>query len=132
MKNNGLSVNIECIDCKNSFEANAENVKTTEVNSEGNTLSIIYVDCPNCGRRHYVQIDNDESSKLKIRNLITFKKLSKKKLSGKKIGKSESKAFEGLRKQLSDLRAELMKQYEGQIVTDTLTGESVTLHFTLC
>lgn len=129
---NKLSVTLECMDCKNNFEADAENVKVLKAKFEDNTLDIIYVDCPTCGRRHYVQIDNDETSKLKVRNLLMFKKLSKKKLADKSISKYENKMFKGLREKLLDLRAELMKEYEGRIVTDTLTGESVTLHFTFC
>lgn len=123
---------LECMDCKENFEANVNNVKSMMVEYEGNKLKIIYVDCPNCGKRHYVQIDNDESSSLMVRNLLMFKKLSKKKLSGKSIGKTENKTFKGLREKLLDLRTELMKEYEGRIVTDTITGESVTLHFTFC
>lgn len=123
---------LECIDCKKSFEANSENVKQMEAECNGNKLTIIYVDCQFCGRRHYVQIDNEESNKIKIRNLLWFKKLSKKKLSGKKIGKSENNTFKSLRKQLLDLRTELMKEYDGQTVTNTLTGESEVIHFTFC
>ena len=129
---NGLTTKIECIECKEKFSADVTNVKQMNAECNGNTLNIIYVDCQFCGRRHYVQIDNDESSKLKTRNLVWFKKLSKKKLSGKKIGKTENNTFKSLRKELLDLRTELMKEYEGQTVTDTLTGESVTLHFIVC
>lgn len=129
---NKFSVSIECMDCKNSFEANADNVKVMNVLSKDNTLKVIYVDCPSCGRRHFVQIDSDETDRLKVQNLLMFKKLSKKKLSCKSIGKRESESFKGLREKLLNLRAELMKEYEGQTVTDTITGESVTLHFTLC
>lgn len=129
---NSLNVVIECIDCKESFEANAENVKQNEFKDEDKTLKVIYVDCPHCNKRHYVQIDNDESNKLKVQNLLMFKKLSKKKLDGKTIGRKENNTFKSLRQRLLDLRADLMKEYEGRIVTDTLTGESVALHFTLC
>lgn len=129
---NNLKVILECIDCKNSFEADATNIKNMNVTCDGNTFGLIYVDCPSCGRRHYVQIDSDETNKLKVQNLIMFKKLSKKKLSGKNISSLENKTFKGLREKLLDLRTELMKEYEGRIVTDTITGESVTLHFTFC
>lgn len=129
---NSLNVVIECIDCKESFEANGENVKQQELKDEDKIIKVIYVDCPHCNRRHYVQIDNDESSKLKVQNLLMFKKLSRKKLNGKQISKKENTIFKNLRDKLLDLRADLMEEYEGRIVTDTLTGESITLHFTLC
>lgn len=129
---NSLNVYIECTDCENSFEANVNNVKQLDVKDENKLLKVIYVDCPVCDRRHYVQIDNDESNKLKVQNLLMFKKLSKKKLDGKTIGRKENNTFKSLRERLLNLRADLMKEYEGRIVTDTLTGESITLHFTLC
>lgn len=129
---NKLNVYIECTDCENSFEANINNVKQLDVKGGNKLLKVIYVDCPVCDRRHYVQIDNDESNKLKVQNLLMFKKLSQKKLDGKTIGRKENNTFKGLREKLLDLRAELMKEYEGRTVTDTLTGESITLHFTLC
>ena len=127
-----LNVAIECMGCKESFEANIENVKQKEYEYEGNKVKIVYVDCPSCNRRHYVQIDNEESDRLKVNNLLMFKKLSKKKLSDKRVTKTENKTFKSLRNQLLDLRTELMKEYEGRTVTDTLTGESVTIHFTFC
>lgn len=129
---NGLVVRLECIDCKKSFEANSSNVKIIKVEHDGNILDVIYVDCEHCGKRHYVQVDNDESNKLKVKNLLMFKKLSKKKLADKNISKYENKMFKGLRENLLDLRAELMKEYEGKIVTDTITGEQITLHFVSC
>ena len=128
----GLEVSFKCIECEESFKANANNVKQLDVKDEDKLLKVIYVDCPVCDRRHYVQIDNDESNKLKVQNLLMFKKLSQKKLDGKTIGRKENNTFKSLRQRLLDLRADLMKEYEGRIVTDTLTGESVTLHFTLC
>lgn len=131
-KGKGLNTEFQCMDCKKSFKIDTGNVKQIEVESNGNKLIITYVDCQFCGRRHYVQIDNDESSKLKVRNLVMFKKLSKKKLSGKRISKLENNSFKSMAQALLDLRTNLMKEYEGQTVTDTLTGEPVTIHFTFC
>lgn len=129
---NTLSVVIECNECGKSFKADAENVKTMRVKSDDKEFKLVYVDCENCNKRHFVQIDDDETEKLKIRNLVMFKKLSTKKLAGKKVTKTENRIFKELREKLSDLRVGLMKEYEGQVVTDTLTGELVTLHFTFC
>lgn len=129
---NTLNVVIECNECNKSFEANAENVKVTTLECDGNKLKVVYVDCTNCNKRHYVQIDNDESEKLKVRNLVMFKKLASKKSSGKKVTKTENRIFKELREKLLDLRVGLMKEYEGKEVTDTLTGETFQIHFTFC
>ena len=129
---NTLNVVIECNECNKSFKADAENVKVMKVKSEKEELKLVYVDCTNCNKRHYVQVDNEETEKLKARNLVMFKKLSTKKLAGKNVTKTENRIFKELREKLSDLRVGLMKEYEGHVVTDTITGEPITLHFTFC
>lgn len=125
-------VSIECIDCKKSYGVNSENLKRISVTCDGNELEVLYIDCPYCGKRHYVQIDDKESSKMKVKALVMFKKLSEKKLSGRRVGKLEATSFEKLRNKLSETRTKLMSEYEGRIVTDTLTGRPVELHFTYC
>lgn len=129
---NTLNVVIECNECNKSFKADAENVKVMKVKSEKEELKLVYVDCTNCNKRHYVQIDDDETEKLKVKNLVMFKRLSTKKLAGKNVTKTDNRVFKELREKLLDLRVELMKEYEGQVVTDTRTGEPITLHFTFC
>lgn len=129
---NTLNVVIECNECNKSFKADVENVKVTTIECNGDKLKVVYVDCTNCNKRHYVQIDNDETEKLKIRNLVMFKKLASKKSSGKKVTKTENRIFKELRQKLLDLRVGLMKEYEGKEVTDTLTGETFQIHFTFC
>ena len=128
----GLEVSFKCIECEESFKANANNVKVMEAEYDDSKLQIVYVDCPKCNKRHFVQIDDDRTSKLKARNFIMFKRLAKKKLSGKKIGKQENLAFKNLADTLLELRADLMKEYEGRTVTNTLTGEPELIHFTIC
>ena len=125
-------VKIECTDCKKPYGVNGENLKQISVTCDDNVLEVLYVDCPYCGKRHYVQIDDKESNKMRVRALVMFKKLSEKKLSGRRIGKMEATSFEKLRNKLSETRTKLMSEYEGRIVTDTLTGRPVELHFTYC
>lgn len=129
---NTLNVVIECNECNKSFKADAENVKVTTIECNGNKFKVVYVDCTNCNKRHFVQIDDDETEKLKIRNLVMFKKLASKKSSGKKVTKTENRIFKELRDKLLNLRVGLMKEYEGKEVTDTLTGETFQIHFTFC
>lgn len=131
MKNNNV-VEIECIDCKKPYDVNHENLKQISVTCDDNKLEVLYVDCPYCGKRHYVQIDDEESNKMRVKALVMFKKLSEKKLSGRRVGKLEASSFEKLRNKLSEARTKLMSEYEGRIVTDTLTGRPVELHFTYC
>ena len=131
-----LQVTIECKDCKNKMIADAINVKKKTLNVNGNSISdgsieVVYIYCPNCGSRHFVQVDDKISLELKEKNMKMFIKLAKKKIDYERIPKKDAAMFEKLRKKLSDLRATLMERYEGSDVTDTETGETFQLHFTI-
>lgn len=132
-----LQIGIECKDCKSKIIADATNVKKKTLKVNGNSMSdgsieVVYVDCPICGSRHFVQIDDRMSLELKNKNMKMFVKLAKKKIDYERIPKKDAATFEKLRKKLSDLRATLMERYEGSDVTDTETGETFQLHFTIC
>ena len=66
-----MSLLVECEDCKEKFRITAGNAVNAvthkkEFNVNGQSIFLTYYDCPKCGRRHYVQIDNATSlNKLK-------------------------------------------------------------------
>ena len=60
-----------------------------------------------------------------------FAQLSVMKNKNKPIPKQQQNKFNRLRKDLNDRRFELMKQYDGSIVTDTETGDKIKLNFTI-
>ena len=66
-----MSLLVECEDCKEKFRITAGNVtnaaiRKKEFNVNGRSIFLTYYDCPKCGRRHYVQIDDAVSfNKLK-------------------------------------------------------------------
>ena len=89
-----------------------------------------YYDCPNCGRRHFVQIDDVSSLQELVRVTNEFKSLAIKRQKGKTISKKQSDKFKKSRQHLSDYRINLMKEFTGKIAVDE-TGAEYTLRFSI-
>ena len=68
-----MSLMVECEDCKQKFEITSGEAAYSithkkEFNVNGQSIFLTYYDCPSCGRRHYVQID-DKTSLNKLREV---------------------------------------------------------------
>lgn len=115
----------ECVGCKQKFEISDKNTthkKKYKIN--GQSIFLTYYDCPSCGRRHYVQIDDEVSLRRLNENKRQFVTLAIAKKKGKEISKKQLAKFKKSREDLSDYRINLMKQYSGESVYDE---ESKTL-----
>lgn len=130
--NKGMSFLVECEDCKQKFEISS---KTSNVNHKrnfeinGKSIFLTYYDCPSCGRRHFVQID-DEVSLSKLREInIMFVKLYAAKKKGKENLQKQSAKFKKARQNLSDYRMKLMQEYTGKSVHDDETDSDFVLRF---
>ena len=57
-----VSVFAACQGCGNKFTVNRDTaIFKKEFMVNGQSIFLTYYDCPECGRRHYVQIDNTRS-----------------------------------------------------------------------
>ena len=128
-----MTANVECKKCKSIFTIGPTNIIFDKMYEDENGRSILltYFDCPDCQERHYVQVDNQQSSEAKKKTQRMFAQLSVMKNKNKQIPKQQQNKFNRLRKDLNDRRFELMKQYDGSIVTDTETGDKIKLNFTI-
>lgn len=110
---NEVSRIAECIECKQKFSIGSDNVfKKKYKTTKGNQLWITFYDCPECGRRHYVQIDNEQTNSL-LSNLIKqIGIIARLKKAGKRIPMKKQRKYEITKRNLSVLRAQLMKQYQ--------------------
>ena len=126
-----MKVKAICQKCKSSFDISEENlVYQKEYSYEGQSIFLTYFDCPKCGRRHFVQIDDQKSKELLERCKRDFVSLSIAKSKGHKaIKKNRKKKFDAERKYLSELRNELVKEYSGRQVMDLETGNIFVLLF---
>lgn len=130
---NNMTQAVQCKSCGNKFMISGNNVTHEKEfkDKDGQTIYITYFDCPKCQDRHYVQVDNNITLKIKKQCLDMFASLAKIKLAKKKVPIQQRNKFNSCRKKLSDKRFELMKQYQDSMVTDTETGAEIHLEFTV-
>ena len=132
---NKLNLMFECEDCKQKFPVTQDQAPNSlthkkEYKSNGQSIFLTYYDCPNCGRRHFVQIDDVSSLQELVRVTNEFKSLAVKRQKGKTISKKQSDKFKKSRQHLSDYRINLMKEFTGKIAVDE-TGAEYTLRFSV-
>ena len=128
-----MTAKVECKNCKSVFTIGPGNITFDKMyeDESGRSIFLTYFDCPDCQERHYVQIDNQQSREVKKKTQRMFAQLSVMRNKNKQIPKQQQNKFNKLRKDLNDRRFELMKQYDGSIVTDTETGDKIKLNFTI-
>ena len=130
---NNMTQAVQCKSCGNKFMISENNVTHEKEfkDKDGQTIYITYFDCPKCQDRHYVQVDNNITLRLKKQCLDLFAYLAKFKIAKKSVPSQQHNRFDKSRKKLSNMRFELMKQYQDSIVTDTETGAEIHLEFTV-
>lgn len=135
-ENKSMSLLVECEDCKNKFqissgESTSQVNHKKEFNVNGKSIFLTYYDCPSCGRRHYVQID-DVTSLNKLKEVQKmFIKLSVAKSKGKEIPQKQLVKFKKARQHLSDYRMKLMKEYTGKSIHNDETDSDFVLRFSV-
>lgn len=127
---------VECEDCKRKFEIISDETKSNithkkEYKVNGQSIFLTYYDCPSCGRRHYVQIDDAISLNKLNETKKQFIKLSIAKQKGKEISQKQSARFKKTRQNLSDYRTKLMKDYTGESIHDDDTDSDFILRFSV-
>ena len=128
-----MTANVECKNCKSVFTIGPGNITFDKMyeDENGHSIFLTYFDCPDCQERHYVQVDNQQSREVKKKTQRMFAQLSVMRNKNKPIPRQQQNKFNKLCKNLNDRRFELMKQYDGSIVTDTETGDKIELNFTI-
>ena len=118
----------KCKRCGKSIEVNKA-LQNKNFMKDGKSIRLLYFDCPECGERCFVQIDDETS--LSMLNSIqqTFMKFMFRRQSGKKISKKENSNFADARATLGAYRANLMREYTGKTVFDDGNGKEYVLRF---
>ena len=131
-----LQISVQCEDCKREFMIGPEQgpnsiTNKKEVEIKGQSIFLTYYDCPSCGRRHYVQID-DSISLVKLNEAKQqFVSLAVAKKKGKEISKKQLAKFKKTRKDLSAYRIKLMKQFTNEDIFNEAKGECEKLRFSI-
>lgn len=131
MAGKGVNIMARCEGCEKMLEVNNGNIKNREFEVNGRSIFLTYYDCPSCGRRHFVQIDDAKSKQMLVGVSIKFAKLAAAKNKGKTIPKKQSEKFKKTRQDLSDYRTTLMKEFTGKLVHDSEAGTDFELRFSV-
>ena len=125
----------ECEDCKKRFPVSSEQAPNSlnhkkEFISNGQSIFLTYYDCPHCGKRHFVQIDDATSLQELVKVTEEFRKITIMQRKGISISKKQSEHFKKSRQHLSDYRINLMKEFAGKTAID-VAGIEYTLRFSI-
>ena len=125
----------ECEDCKKKFPVGQDKAPNSlthkrEFKSNGQSIFLTYYDCPYCGKRHFVQIDDVSSLQELVRVTNEFRSLMSARQKGKSISQKKSDKFKKSRQHLSDYRMNLMKEFTGKVAIDA-TGVEFVLRFSV-
>lgn len=124
----------ECEECGTKFQLGKDKIEVKYgvpfKTRDGLSIFITYYDCPRCGRRHYVQVDDTHSNQMKRETFMMFKKLSRKRLDFKDIPKKQNEKFKKLNNKLEDYRFELKKRFNNQVII-ARDGSEVEVHFSM-
>ena len=135
LENSSFELMVECEDCKKRFpiSSNAAANSIThkkEFKVNGQSIFLTYYDCPHCGKRHFVQIDDTNSMQELARVTTEFVKLNAAMKKGKRISKRQSEKFKESRQHLAEYRMNLMKEFTGKVIID-VSGIPYTLRFSV-
>ena len=132
----GILLLVECEDCGLKFEIKSRedsslivHKRIFEVNKQ--SIFLTYYDCPSCGRRHFVQVDDSTSLRKLNEVKKQFVKLSVLKKKGKAIPEKQSGKFKKTRQDLSDYRTNLMKEFTGKKAYDREEHRYFVLKFSV-
>lgn len=123
-----LQVIDKCKRCGESLELNSV-LQSKNFMKDGKSIRLTYFDCPRCGERCFVQIDDDTSLAMLDSVRKTFVKFTYRKKRGKKIPKKENSKFAEARANLGLYRTNLMKEYTGKTVCDNENNREYILRF---
>lgn len=115
-----LHTMVECIECKYKFVLVQGDVLHSRVryqDKDGRSILLTYFDCPECGKRHIVQADNDYSLSLLLDVSKLVAKIAAKRSKGNKVPAKMQDKYHKANRHLDGYRKELMKSWTGKAVT---------------
>lgn len=130
------SLLVECEECKHKFEITANDAANSlsskkEYEVDGESVFLTYHNCPYCGKRHCVQVDDRRSLRELKEVASQFTELFLLRKEGKEISQKQSAKFKKARQHLSDYRTSLMERYTGKLVHDNDTDSDFVLRFSI-
>lgn len=125
-----ISLLAECEGCHEKFNVSQGilTYKKPYKVSDG-VIYLTYYDCSKCGKRHYVQVDDDKTLELLKVNEGQFIHNAVIRAKGKKLRKKKIDQYKDSRKYLTRYRKKLMEEYEGKQIYDEEKSSYFELRF---
>lgn len=123
-----LQIPFVCSECKRSFMLDSEVIKKLALFIDEDFVTITFFDCE-CGKRYFVQVDNEKTKGMLKEIMTLMAKASDSKSKGKGIKKKYSARYKVLSNKLKEMRLELMRKYEGRKYFDSEMKKLVEIHF---
>ena len=121
-----MEIPVICEKCGNKFIVSKNKLQNKEYALEnGMQVKITSYDCPSCGKRHYVQIDNVKTLEQLKDVTKQMNKLANYKRCGNQVPQKQSAKFKKTREHLAQSRNNLMKEFTGKNVIDAESGIEV-------
>lgn len=123
-----LHTMVECIECKHKFVLVQGDVLHSRVcyqDKDGRSILLTYFDCPECGKRHIVQADNEYSLGLLREVSKAVAKVAAKRSKGNKVPAKMQDKYHKANRHLDAYRKELMKSWTGKAVTGLDNGDTI-------
>lgn len=131
MDNKPPQLLVECEGCREKFSVTGNDVIKREFEIEEQSIWLTYYDCPKCGKRHFVQIDDKRSNDILKTNLDQFTHNAALKTRGMKLRKKKVDQYKKTQLQLSRHRLGLMKTYQGKMILDPIDKTESELRFSV-
>lgn len=130
-----VSILAECRKCGARFEVSGTS-GTTHFRQEykcedGRSILLTYYDCPKCGMRHFVQVDDAASIRMLSEEATIFARIAIANSKGKKIPVKMQEKYKKKKGHLCRYRTKLMTELSGKTVTEVSTGQQVVLEFSV-
>lgn len=125
-----MHIMAQCEDCGTKFVVDGGVIQRVAASVDGLQYFLTYYDCPRCGRRHFVQVDDVKSQQTLVRLTCEMAKLRNVRAKGKSFNKKQQRDFNAIRDDLSKYRNVLMKQLTGKQATDA-AGNTYVLRFSV-
>lgn len=127
-----MALAVECEECKEKFSVTGNDIThKREYRVKEQSIYLTYYDCPNCGRRHFVQIDDDKSLDMLDVNSKQFAHNAVIRTTGRKLRKKKVDEYKKSKRHLANYRIELMKQFTGVVLHDDDTESDFELRFSV-
>lgn len=99
---------------------------------DGQSIWLTYFDCPNCGKRHYVQIDDSTSKEYLKKAMSMFNRFTIMRKRGTFLSSSQQSKFNKTKDRLSSIRLELMQKYSDKELYNVSDCKWESIKFSVC